>query len=105
MEQLLITIFSEKGIIYWLFVSIILLALFKWIPHAVSKFEAIVTKFSDMTERQHTVYEATLKQISWTFLEQMQASNEWHRSHAESLQKQNDKLERIERNIDIIVKK
>jgi len=64
----------------------------------VSKFEAIVKQFSEMTEKQHTVYENTLKQISWTFLEQMQSSNEWHKTH-------NDRLERIEKNIDLIAKK
>jgi oligoendopeptidase F len=64
----------------------------------VSKFENIVKQFADLTERQHSIYENTLKQISENFINQIALSNEWHKTH-------NDRLDRMEKNIDIIVKK
>lgn len=85
MEELILTIFSEKWIIYWLFVLSFLMAIYKGVPYAVSKFEAVVTQFASLTEKQHTMYESSLNKISETFLNQIATSNEWHKSHAEHL--------------------
>lgn len=85
MEELLITIFSEKGIIYGLFVLIVLMIIYKGIPYAANKFDAIVKQFSDITLQQQTTFKDSLDKISESFLNQIATSNEWHKSHAEHL--------------------
>lgn len=85
MEEQLITIFSEKGIIYGLFVLIVLMIIYKWIPYAANKFDLIVKQFSDITLQQQNTFKASLDKISETFLNQIATSNEWHKSHAEHL--------------------
>lgn len=85
MEQILITIFSEKGIIYWLFVLIVLMIIYKWIPYAANKFDLIVKQFTELSAQQQTIFKNSLDKISETFLNQIATSNEWHKSHAEHL--------------------
>lgn len=85
MEELLITIFSEKGIIYWLFVLIVFMIIYKGIPYAASKFDMIVKQFADITLQQQNTFKDSLDKISESFLNQIATSNEWHKSHAEHL--------------------
>lgn len=85
MEQILITIFSEKGIIYGLFVLIVLMIIYKWIPYAANKFDLIVKQFTELSAQQQTIFKNSLDKISETFLNQIATSNEWHKSHAEHL--------------------
>lgn len=98
MEEIFLTIFSEKWMIYALFAFSFLMAVFKGIPYAVSKFEAVVKQFADLTKEQHTMYERSLNKISDNFVSQIATSNEWHKSH-------NDHLARIEEGIKKIWKK
>ncbi len=85
MEQILITIFSEKGIIYGLFVLIVLMIIYKWIPSAANKFDLIVKQFSDITLQQQNTFKESLDKISESFLSKIATNNEWHKSHAEQL--------------------
>lgn len=74
------------------------MAVYKWIPYGVGKFEAVVKTFSDLTIAQHKMYEESLNKISETFINQIATSNEWHKSH-------NEHLARIEEGIKKIWKK
>jgi predicted PurR-regulated permease PerM len=85
MEELLITIFSEKGIIYGLFVLMVLMIIYKGIPYAAGKFDMIVKQFADITLQQQNTFKDSLDKISETFLNQIATSNEWHKSHNEHL--------------------
>jgi len=85
MEQLLVTIFSEKWIIYGLFVFTFLMSVYKWIPYLVSKFDNVVKQFTELTTQQQNIFKESLDRISESFLNQISTSNEWHKSHAEHL--------------------
>lgn len=61
------------------------MAIYKGVPYAVAKFEAVVKQFADITEKQHAMYENSLNKISETFVNQIATSNEWHKSHNEHL--------------------
>ena len=78
MEELLITIFSEKGIIYGLFVLIVLMIIYKGIPYAASKFDMIVKQFSDITLKQQNTFKESLDKISESFLNQKAMSGTNH---------------------------
>ena len=95
MEQILITIFSEKGIIYGLFVFSFFMAIYKGVPYAVAKFEAVVKQFAELKQEQHKMFETSLNKISETFVNQIATSNEWHKSHNEHLARIEEGIKKI----------
>lgn len=78
METILQEIFSEKGIIYGLFLLSCLLLLFRGFPY-------MITKFFELQEKQHAAYKEELEQITSTFMTSVNASNAWHQSHSSKL--------------------
>lgn len=95
MEQILITIFSEKGIIYGLFVFTFFMTVYKWIPYLVSKFDNVVKQFTELSAQQQTIFKNSLDKISESFLSQIATSNEWHKSHAEHLSRIEEGIKKL----------
>lgn len=85
MEQILATIFSEKGVIYWLFALSFILAVWKWVP---ALFNLIFTQQGELQKAQHQLYKEELNNITQTFIQSVSLSDAWHKSHSEEL-KQN----------------
>jgi hypothetical protein len=92
MEQIIATIFSEKGIIYGLFALSFILAVWKGIP---ALFNLIFTQQAALQQAQHQLYKEELNNITQTFMQSITLSNEWHQSHSAELKKNSDTLEKI----------
>ncbi len=75
------TIFSENGIIYWLFVLIILLFIWKWIPALFQTFKEQQKEFLLALEKQQATFENTLNLIKEDILKRMETSEVWHQKH------------------------
>ena len=83
MEQILLQIFSQNGIIVFLFASSFIALLYKWLPYIVDK---VFTLFSDMISTQHAFFKEELEKISSAFISQVENSNRWHDSHDRKLE-------------------
>jgi hypothetical protein len=92
MEQIIATIFSEKWIIYGLFALSFILAVWKGIP---ALFNLIFTQQAALQQAQHQLYKEELNNITQTFIQSINISNEWHQSHSAELKKNSNILENI----------
>jgi len=92
MEQIIATIFSEKGIIYGLFALSFILAVWKGIP---ALFNLIFTQQAALQHAQHQLYKEELNNITQTFMQSITISNEWHQYHSLELKKNSDILDKI----------
>lgn len=99
MEELIVTIFSEKGIIYGLFVFIVIMTVYKWIPYIVSKFDAVIDKFGQQIKEQNNFFKEELKNISETFINKVTSSDEWHKQHHARLNRVEEWIEEIKKTV------
>lgn len=95
--ELLSWLISEKWIIYWLFVFIIVGFIRKWIPYILTKFEqanqnfintlnAQQENFNKAMREQQDTFKDTLKTISEDFVRKIEGSEIWHQNHNQKLE-------------------
>lgn len=82
MEQILASIFSEKWMVYGLFMITFLLFLYKGLPFLINK---VFTTQAALQEAQHQLYKTELQNITQAFITSINTSNEWHKSHSDDL--------------------
>jgi len=99
MEEILVTIFSEKWIIYWLFVFTFVMTIYKWIPYIVKKFDDVIQKFADMIREQNVFFKEELQKISETFISKVISSDEWHKQHHERLNRVEEGIQEIKKSV------
>lgn len=108
MEEIFLKVFSETGIIAWLFVATFLAFLWRGIPAIFKKFEDITRehkeetrqnqeKFQEAFDRQRTTFEDTMKSIADTFNAQIQKSNDWHEKHSNNLVEIKNEIKNLKR--------
>lgn len=98
MEQIIANVFSEKGLVFWLFAAIVVLAVWKGIP---AVFNLIFVQQGALQAAQHSLYKEELTNITQTFMQSISLSDAWHRSHSEEL-KQN--REETKKHTDQLIK-
>jgi len=93
MEQILLTMFSEKWIIYWMFLMTFYLFIFKWIPFGIRKIEETLAESRKLQQATHEFFKQELSKISDTFIGEIKGitawqkeSNEWHIEHGRQLE-------------------
>lgn len=95
-EELIMRIFTEWGLIYSLFSMIIIGAIWKWIPFIVDKFESMIENFTTSLKRQEEMFKSTLDNIRKDFINQIKDSNIWHEKHQKQLEEYNKTLNNIQ---------
>lgn len=87
MEQLLIKVFSEGWVIYWLFTIIVGWFIMKGIPFIINKFDEIIKKFEDNMKTLQESHRRDMETISQVFLTQIKESNQNHdKTHSRLLE-------------------
>ena len=85
MEVELIKTIAEAWTVYWLFIFIIIMFIWKWIPFMVKQFTSINDKFIIALQNQQLTFEQALKTISNDFMKKVEDSDKWHKSHSDTL--------------------
>lgn len=62
--ELIKTIAEKHGTVYWLFIFIIIMFIWKWIPFMVKQFTSMNDKFIIALQNQQVTFEQALKTIS-----------------------------------------
>jgi hypothetical protein len=75
----------ETGVIQWLFILIVVLFIWKWIPFIVDQFTKIHTNFLIALDKQQAVFKETLNTISSDFIKRSENSEAWHKEHQKEL--------------------
>lgn len=78
MEALIMKIFSEQWIIYWLFFLIVGGFIWKWIPFIIAQFEKQQTTFIETLKELQTAHREDMDTISQVFIAQIKESNANH---------------------------
>lgn len=87
-ETLLENIFTEKGIIYGLFVLIVISVIYAiriGIPHLFAYVQNLAEGYQEQLREQNLFYKDNLDSIAAHFLQNMADHNVWHVRHDEQL--------------------
>lgn len=85
MEEIAKQIFSEWGMVYWLFFIIVWGFIWKWVPYLINLFSEMRKDFLQALKSQQDTFEKTLQTISDDFIKRVEKSEVWHEKHQSEL--------------------
>ena len=97
-ETMLQDLFTEKGVVYGLFVLIVVSAIYAvriGVPHLFSYVRELAESYQEQLREQNLFYKENLDSITSHFLQNMAAHNIWHVRHNKQLKEMSENLSDI----------
>lgn len=109
--QVLQLIFSEKGIMAWLFAFTFIVFVWKGIPFLLDKFDSLLKlhatmqsdlllAHADSQKRQERIFENTIDKIVTTLMESTNQSKAWHEEHSREIKWVNEEVKKVKKFIE-----